>query len=215
MALMPVCRARASRVNGAHRTAAPAAPQHRSTCQHCSTRPPDHNVAHEARLGRPAGLHPPARHARRRRRQPRLHRPGLHAHRRSGGEDRRRDARGDFRASARLQRRPAGQHDRDGARRGSRAPRADLLALQRDAGADRQMLAGLDALVIDLQDIGARIYTFVYTMANCLRAAARHGVKVFVCDRPNPIGGVEVRARSFAAGSSRSSGSSRSRCATA
>jgi uncharacterized protein YbbC (DUF1343 family) len=55
-----------------------------------------------------------------------------------------------------------------------------------------EMLAGLDALVVDLQDIGARIYTFVYTMANCLRAAKRHGVTVIVCDRPNPIGGVEV-----------------------
>lgn len=54
------------------------------------------------------------------------------------------------------------------------------------------MLAGLDALVVDLQDVGARIYTFVHTMANCLRAAARHGVKVYVCDRPNPIGGVAV-----------------------
>ena len=55
-----------------------------------------------------------------------------------------------------------------------------------------EMLAGLDALVIDLQDIGARIYTFIYTMANCLRAAKRHGVRVIVCDRPNPIGGIEV-----------------------
>jgi uncharacterized protein YbbC (DUF1343 family) len=55
-----------------------------------------------------------------------------------------------------------------------------------------EMLAGLDALVVDLQDVGARIYTFVYTMANCLKAAARHGVKVIVCDRPNPIGGAAV-----------------------
>jgi uncharacterized protein YbbC (DUF1343 family) len=55
-----------------------------------------------------------------------------------------------------------------------------------------EMLAGLDALVIDLQDVGARIYTFVYTMANCLRAAAKHHVPVIVCDRPNPIGGVAV-----------------------
>ncbi len=54
------------------------------------------------------------------------------------------------------------------------------------------MLSGLDALVIDLQDVGARIYTFVYTMANCLRAAARHRVPVIVCDRPNPIGGAAV-----------------------
>lgn len=54
------------------------------------------------------------------------------------------------------------------------------------------MLEGLDFLVIDLQDVGTRIYTFVYTMANCLRACARHGVKAIVCDRPNPIGGARV-----------------------
>ena len=51
-----------------------------------------------------------------------------------------------------------------------------------------EMLRDLDVLVIDLQDIGARIYTYIYTMANCLRAAARHRVPVIVCDRPNPIG---------------------------
>jgi uncharacterized protein YbbC (DUF1343 family) len=55
-----------------------------------------------------------------------------------------------------------------------------------------EMLGGLDTLVIDLQDIGTRIYTYMYTMANCMRAARRHGVRVIVCDRPNPIGGVEV-----------------------
>ena len=54
------------------------------------------------------------------------------------------------------------------------------------------MLRGLDALVIDLQDVGVRIYTYVYTMANCLRAARRHGLKAIVCDRPNPIGGTAV-----------------------
>jgi uncharacterized protein YbbC (DUF1343 family) len=54
------------------------------------------------------------------------------------------------------------------------------------------MLEGLDLLVIDLQNIGTRIYTFVYTMANCLRACARHRVKAIVCDRPNPIGGVRI-----------------------
>jgi len=51
------------------------------------------------------------------------------------------------------------------------------------------MLAGLDALVIDLQDVGTRIYTYIYTMANCLVAAAREGLPVVICDRPNPIGG--------------------------
>jgi len=55
-----------------------------------------------------------------------------------------------------------------------------------------EMLRPLDALVVDLQDIGARIYTYVYTMANCMRAAARRGVPVIVCDRPNPIGGDDV-----------------------
>src|SRR5579872_1523685 len=54
------------------------------------------------------------------------------------------------------------------------------------------MLRGLDMLVIDLQDVGTRIYTFIYTMANCLAAARTHGLKVVVCDRPNPIGGVAV-----------------------
>ena len=63
-----------------------------------------------------------------------------------------------------------------------------------------EMLRGLDVLVIDLQDIGARIYTYIYTMANCLRAAARHGVPVIVCDRPNPIGGVEVEGRALVSG---------------
>ena len=52
-----------------------------------------------------------------------------------------------------------------------------------------EMLAGLDALVIDLQDVGTRIYTYIYTMANCMAAARKHGLPVIVCDRPNPIGG--------------------------
>ena len=55
-----------------------------------------------------------------------------------------------------------------------------------------EMLDLIDVLVIDIQDVGARIYTFIYTMANCLRAAARHELPVIVCDRPNPIGGVAV-----------------------
>lgn len=55
-----------------------------------------------------------------------------------------------------------------------------------------EMLHDLDVLVIDLQDVGVRIYTYIYTMANCLKAARKHGVKVIVCDRPNPIGGTQV-----------------------
>jgi uncharacterized protein YbbC (DUF1343 family) len=54
------------------------------------------------------------------------------------------------------------------------------------------MLKDIDVLVIDLQDIGTRIYTYVYTMANCMRAARKHGLKVIVCDRPNPIGDGDV-----------------------
>ena len=54
------------------------------------------------------------------------------------------------------------------------------------------MLRDVDVLLIDLQDVGTRVYTYIYTMANCMRAAARHGVRVVVCDRPNPVGGVAV-----------------------
>ncbi|MGB7201705.1 MAG: DUF1343 domain-containing protein [Pyrinomonadaceae bacterium] len=54
------------------------------------------------------------------------------------------------------------------------------------------MLKNVDTIVFDMQDVGCRIYTFVYTMANCMRAAARYGKRVVVCDRPNPINGVAV-----------------------
>jgi uncharacterized protein YbbC (DUF1343 family) len=63
-----------------------------------------------------------------------------------------------------------------------------------------EMLKGLDVLVIDLQDVGSRIYTFVYTMANCLRACKKHGVPVIVTDRPNPIGGEQLGGPMLAAG---------------
>jgi uncharacterized protein YbbC (DUF1343 family) len=54
------------------------------------------------------------------------------------------------------------------------------------------MLAGLDALVCDLQDVGARYYTFVWTMALAMGACARAGVRMIVLDRPNPLGGARV-----------------------
>src|ERR671938_188897 len=73
---------------------------------------------------------------------------------------------------------------------GRRVPIYSLYSETREPTAD--MLRGLDVLVIDLQDIGARIYTYIYTMANCLRAGKRHGIPVIVCDRPNPIGGDQV-----------------------
>jgi uncharacterized protein YbbC (DUF1343 family) len=55
-----------------------------------------------------------------------------------------------------------------------------------------EMLSGLDVLVVDLQDVGTRIYTYIYTLAYCLIAARKAGLKVIVCDRPNPIGGEQV-----------------------
>jgi uncharacterized protein YbbC (DUF1343 family) len=63
-----------------------------------------------------------------------------------------------------------------------------------------EMLADVDVLVIDLQDVGTRIYTYIYTMANCLRAARRHGVRVVVCDRPNPIGGDAIEGATLVPG---------------
>src|SRR4051812_6272394 len=52
-----------------------------------------------------------------------------------------------------------------------------------------EMLEDVDVLVFDMQDVGCRIYTFVYTMANCMRAARKYDKRVVVCDRPNPISG--------------------------
>ena len=96
---------------------------------------------------------------------------------------------------------------------GRRVPIYSLYSETREPTAE--MLSGIDVLVIDLQDVGARIYTYIYTMANCLRACARHRIPVIVCDRPNPIGGIESRAPGSIRDSSRSSGSSRFRCVTA
>ncbi len=54
------------------------------------------------------------------------------------------------------------------------------------------MLAGIDTIVIDLQDIGTRFYTYMTTMAYMLEAAAKQKVKVMVLDRPNPINGFQI-----------------------
>lgn len=53
-------------------------------------------------------------------------------------------------------------------------------------------LDGIDALVVDIQDIGCRYYTYAYTMAFCIEACAARGIEVIICDRPNPLGGVVV-----------------------
>ena len=51
------------------------------------------------------------------------------------------------------------------------------------------MLERVDILIIDLQDVGTRVYTFASTMLNCLKAAGKAGKKIMVLDRPNPLGG--------------------------
>jgi len=86
-------------------------------------------------------------------------------------------------------------HGRDERRR---TPVYSLYSDTREPTAD--MLREIEVLVIDLQDVGTRIYTYIYTMSYCLQAARRHGVKVIVCDRPNPVGGVAVEGPMLAGG---------------
>jgi uncharacterized protein YbbC (DUF1343 family) len=59
------------------------------------------------------------------------------------------------------------------------------------------MFANLDTIVIDLQDIGARFYTYMTTMAYVMEEAAKNGISVVVLDRPNPIGGVQIEGPSL------------------
>jgi uncharacterized protein YbbC (DUF1343 family) len=59
-----------------------------------------------------------------------------------------------------------------------------------------EWLDGLDAVVVDLQDVGARYYTFVWSAALMLVACAARGVETIVLDRPNPLGGEVLEGRS-------------------
>jgi uncharacterized protein YbbC (DUF1343 family) len=63
-----------------------------------------------------------------------------------------------------------------------------------------EQLRGLDALVIDLQDVGSRYYTFQATMLLCMEAATAHGLKTIVLDRSNPLGGDCVEGPALAPG---------------
>jgi len=54
------------------------------------------------------------------------------------------------------------------------------------------MLAPIDVLLVDLQDVGTRVYTFIYTLSYCLEAASKSGVRVLILDRPNPINGRDL-----------------------
>lgn len=56
----------------------------------------------------------------------------------------------------------------------------------------KEMFDSFDVLMIDLVDVGTRVYTFMYTMAYCMMTAAETGCKVVILDRPNPIGGTEI-----------------------
>lgn len=57
------------------------------------------------------------------------------------------------------------------------------------------MIRNIDLLLVDLQDIGSRYYTYAATMAFCMRVCQAVGVEVVVCDRPNPINGIDVEGR--------------------
>ena len=56
----------------------------------------------------------------------------------------------------------------------------------------KQMLEGIDVLVYDIQDIGARSYTFISTLGLAMEAASENGIEFIVLDRPNPLGGIKI-----------------------
>jgi uncharacterized protein YbbC (DUF1343 family) len=56
----------------------------------------------------------------------------------------------------------------------------------------KEMLRDIDVLLVDLQDVGARFYTFIWTLYLCMRACEKYDVRVVVLDRPNPINGITV-----------------------
>ncbi len=63
-----------------------------------------------------------------------------------------------------------------------------------------KMLEAVDMLIIDLQDAGTRVYTFIYTISFCLEVAARLKKEVVILDRPNPVGGLEVEGNILSPG---------------
>jgi len=63
----------------------------------------------------------------------------------------------------------------------------------------RDMFAPIDVLLVDLQDAGTRVYTFIYTLSYCMEAARTYSKKVLVLDRPNPINGQAVEGNCVAA----------------
>jgi uncharacterized protein YbbC (DUF1343 family) len=60
-----------------------------------------------------------------------------------------------------------------------------------------KMLADIDTLVIDLQDVGAKYYTFIWSMALCMQVCMEKEIEVVVLDRPNPLGGIQTEGSAF------------------
>lgn len=56
----------------------------------------------------------------------------------------------------------------------------------------KKMFDLIDVLLVDLLDVGTRVYTFIYTVTYCMEAAREHGCKVIILDRPNPVNGIDV-----------------------
>lgn len=61
-----------------------------------------------------------------------------------------------------------------------------------DISESEKILASLDTVIFDIQDVGARFYTYAYTMTDTMKLCAEHGVKFVVLDRPNPLGGIKA-----------------------
>jgi uncharacterized protein YbbC (DUF1343 family) len=99
-------------------------------------------------------------------------------------------------------------HRLDGTRHGrNQPPPRKAAGLQRSSTASRpkasslygarrapppELLRQIDTVLIDLQDIGLRCFTYAATMSDVMRAAAKQGVRVMVLDRPNPLGGLKI-----------------------
>lgn len=76
-----------------------------------------------------------------------------------------------------------------------RDPRTGLMAFSLYGATMRPtaaMLAEIDVMVVDIQDVGVRFYTYIWTLSHVLEACGAAGVPVIVLDRPNPLGGVAV-----------------------
>ncbi|MFH1653724.1 MAG: DUF1343 domain-containing protein [Pseudomonadota bacterium] len=63
-----------------------------------------------------------------------------------------------------------------------------------------KMLSEIDTLIVDLQDIGSRYYTYAWTAVLCIRACAKYNKEIIICDRPNPLGGVTIEGNGIEIG---------------